>query len=91
MISSAIKHASDMILECHIVIKPNKQNTRNVFKIKWTEMHKFMILLLQMKTHFSNGNVKSACNCFALKAKTTIISKSVITILHLGKHNIESQ
>ena len=37
--------------------------------MKGTEMHKFMILLLQMKTHFSNGNVKSTCNCFALKAK----------------------
>ena len=93
LISYTIKHASNVILECHTCIKPKKKYSKSCkfFKIKWTEMHKFMILLLQMKTHFSNGNVKSTCNCFALKAETTIISKSVITILHLRKHNIESQ
>ena len=83
LISYTIKHASNVILDCHTCIKTKinqlfemffniellPQYHVNVFKIKWTEMHKFMILLLQMKTHFSNGNVKPACNCFALKAK----------------------
>ena len=96
LISSTIKPTTDVILERHTCIRTKinqifEKKSANVFTIKWTEMHKFMILLLQMKTHFSNGNVKSTCNCFALKAKTTIISKSVITILHLRKHNIESQ
>ena len=99
LISSTIKHATDVILERHTCIRTKINQIfemlpkyhANFFKIKWREMHKFMILLLQMKTHFSNGNVKWACNCFALKAQTTISCKSVITILHLGRHNIKSQ
>ena len=91
LISSTIKHATDVILERHTYIRTKINQIFEIFTIKWTEMHKFMILLLQMKTHFSNGNVKCSCNCFALKAQTTLSCKSVITILHLGRHNIESQ
>ena len=50
LICSSIEHASNVVLESNTSTK-TKINQK--FE-KWTEMHKFMILLLQMKTHFSN-------------------------------------